>query len=95
MFISKALDLFCLMVDVRIPYDVLLFVRIAVGGCGCSNSFNVDCIRTSVFHVGKDTNFSASTTVDITHRKVLHSICIGPFYLGSGVFVSLGILLLR
>ena len=38
---------------------------------------------------------SASAAQDITLQMVLHSVCIGPFGFGCGVFVSLGILLLR
>ena len=83
------------MVDVRMPWEVLLSVLIVVGGCGCPNSFNIVLIGTAILALWKTPIVSASAAEDMTLRIVLHSVWMGPLGFESGVFVLGGIQSLR
>ena len=95
MFMSKALDFFCLMVDVRMPWDVLLSVRMVVGGCWWPNSVNVVLIGTAVLALRKIPIVLASAAEDMTRLTVLHSVWTGPLGFGFGFLVACEILSLR
>ena len=45
---SKAFERFCRMVDVKMPWEVLLSVLILVGGCGWPNSSRAVRMGTAV-----------------------------------------------
>ena len=92
---SKAFDFFCLIVEVSIPWEVLLSVLIVVGGCGCPISIKVVRFGTAALLLWYMPTVSASAAEDITLRMVLHSGRIGLFGVGVGLVKCAGTLPLR
>ena len=82
-------------VDVKIPWSMLLYVIIVVGGWGYPSSVNFVMIWTATFTLPKIPIVSASAVENIILRIVQLSIRMRPLGFGSSIFDPCGILLLN
>ena len=83
------------MVDVKIPWEVLLSVCIVVGGCEWTNYINVVLMGTATLILWYIHIVSASAAEDIIFLTVQHSVSIGPLGFGAGFEFPVVILLLK